>query len=42
MVCDRTNACKDAKQLDVQKKTIYRPQNRVKEAGSLKNSQRSG
>jgi len=42
MVCDGTNACKDAKQLDVQKMRIYRPQNRLKEAGSLKISQRSG
>ena len=42
MVYDETNTCKGAKQSDVQKMTMYRPQNHLKETGSLKDIQRSG
>jgi len=41
-VFDETNTCKDAKRLDVKKKTIYRPQKHLKEVGSSKDRQRSG
>ena len=41
MVYFETNTRTDAKQLDIQKMTIYRPQTRFKETGSLKDRQRS-
>ena len=37
MVYDKTKSCKDEKQIDVQKMTIY-----SKETGSLNDKQRSG
>ena len=36
MVQDKTNTCEDVTQLGVQKMAIYRPQNHIKEIGSLK------
>jgi len=42
MVYDEQKHVMDAKQLDVQKMTIYCPQNHLKETASLKDIQRSG
>ena len=41
MVYDETNTCKGEQQVDVQKMTIYRPQNHFKGTESLKDRQSS-
>jgi len=42
MTYGKTITCKDAKQLNVQKMTINRPQNHLKETDGLKDRQSSG
>lgn len=42
MVQNETKSCKDEKQVDVQKMTIYDHQSHSKETGSLNDKQGSG
>jgi len=42
MVDEGTNACNDAKHLDEQNMTMYRPKKHVNDTGSLKDIQHSG